>query len=581
MAARPATRTVEVSVRVRPDAETSAIPGWVQSNTSFASKVVTGSDQGIAFRALGDGLLTRLREGFSCTLLAYGQTGSGKTYTMFGPTGCLTETALAAAGDNGTPDAWGIFPRVALALLRSSERSGSMQASAIEVYNNVAYDLLNGGAPLQVSRTKPKSHVIVRGGGCELGARDGTHSGGDDFAHPSTCQCRRCFKAKSEAKKARKAARARAGQRAAAGAGRLPNISRRRRGAPPARAAGRAVAGSSAGSAAFATIGESLWKLETPSDVARLAMKVEASRRAAGHRLNDRSSRSHCLVRLHVTQLGQGRGSLREKVVRRQFLFVDLAGSERTLKSGAGGERLVEAKQINSSLTVLGRVIRALGSGTAHVPWRDSTLTMLLRGSFDDRSAGAGACASVVVCAAPGAAHRDETVCSLRFGGRMAKVSNRVVAAVASDADEEKRALQAQADALRARLRAMADAGMAGGFAAGAVPSEVKSLEANRLRWESAKRRLDEIQKRHAEASTTTSGKYDRRRGPREAPRASAGPRELEQRLADAVQEERVAREILGRQRTIKRLWTEPKPTYAAAEAELRQIEARIGQLGP
>ena len=60
---------------------------------------------------------------------------------MFGPTGCLTETAVAAAGDGGTPAAWGIFPRVAL------------RASAIEVYNEVAYDLLStSGAPLQVTK---------------------------------------------------------------------------------------------------------------------------------------------------------------------------------------------------------------------------------------------------------------------------------------------------------------------------------------------------------------------------------------------------------------------------------------------
>ena len=56
---------------------------------------------------------------------------------MFGPTGCLTETALASAGADGVPAAWGVFPRVALALLRS-EPGGALQASAIEVYNNVA-----------------------------------------------------------------------------------------------------------------------------------------------------------------------------------------------------------------------------------------------------------------------------------------------------------------------------------------------------------------------------------------------------------------------------------------------------------
>ena len=71
--------TVEVFVRVRPDVSTAAAPPWVLENTSFASSLVTGSDQGVSFTHLGAGLLQRLEEGYSCTLLAYGQTGSGKT----------------------------------------------------------------------------------------------------------------------------------------------------------------------------------------------------------------------------------------------------------------------------------------------------------------------------------------------------------------------------------------------------------------------------------------------------------------------------------------------------------------------
>ena len=71
--------TVEVFVRVRPDVSTTIVPPWVLENTSFASSVVTGSDQGVSFAHLGAGLLKRLEEGYSCTLLAYGQTGSGKT----------------------------------------------------------------------------------------------------------------------------------------------------------------------------------------------------------------------------------------------------------------------------------------------------------------------------------------------------------------------------------------------------------------------------------------------------------------------------------------------------------------------
>merc|ERR1712051_856470 len=125
---------------------------------------------------------------------------------MFGPTGCLTETALTTAGANGIPVAWGIFPRVALHLLHSKS-AFKLQASAVEVYNNVAYDLLNNGVTLQVSRTKPKNEVIVTGGGCEFGARDASTNAGSDFAHPTSCQCFKCFQAKSKAKAAKEKAK--------------------------------------------------------------------------------------------------------------------------------------------------------------------------------------------------------------------------------------------------------------------------------------------------------------------------------------------------------------------------------------
>ena len=59
--------------------------------------------------------------------------------------------------------------------------------------------------------------------------------------------------------------------------------------------------------------------------------------------------------------------------------MVDLAGSERISKTGAAGDTLKEAKNINKSLTALGLVINALTEGAkTHVPYRDSKLTRIL-----------------------------------------------------------------------------------------------------------------------------------------------------------------------------------------------------------
>jgi hypothetical protein len=89
--------------------------------------------------------------------------------------------------------------------------------------------------------------------------------------------------------------------------------------------------------------------------VAKFARQIESSRVAHGHALNDRSSRSHCLVRLQSTVVS-GKGQLRKQC----FTFIDLAGSERVKKSNVEGQRKSEAIIINGSLTVLGRCIRAV-----------------------------------------------------------------------------------------------------------------------------------------------------------------------------------------------------------------------------
>ena len=70
-------------------------------------------------------------------------------------------------------------------------------------------------------------------------------------------------------------------------------------------------------------------------------------------------------MHLHLTEHVAGGG-----VARRQLLFVDLAGSERILRSGAEGVAAQQAVAINASLTALGQVVRAVGAGQTHVPYR-------------------------------------------------------------------------------------------------------------------------------------------------------------------------------------------------------------------
>ena len=56
------------------------------------------------------------------------------------------------------------------------------------------------------------------------------------------------------------------------------------------------------------------------------------------------------------------------------------------------GNAKAQAIEINKSLSALGRVVKALGAGQSHVPYRDSTLTRLLRNSFGVRTDAASPC---------------------------------------------------------------------------------------------------------------------------------------------------------------------------------------------
>lgn len=114
------------------------------------------------------------------------------------------------------------------------------------------------------------------------------------------------------------------------------------------------------------------------------------NRRVGVTNMNMRSSRSHAVFTLYLTcEVAVMRRSEAKEVQsditvtrKSQFHLIDLAGSERQTLAGTGGESLKEACFINSSLSALGNVIRSLTHQEAHVPYRDSKLTYLLRVAF-------------------------------------------------------------------------------------------------------------------------------------------------------------------------------------------------------
>ena len=67
-----------------------------------------------------------------------------------------------------------------------------------------------------------------------------------------------------------------------------------------------------------------------------------------------------------------------------------------------------------------GRVVKELNERKAHVCYRDSALTMLLRASLDGPS-----CTGVVINVSGHEGFAEETLCSLRFGEKLASVQVR------------------------------------------------------------------------------------------------------------------------------------------------------------
>ncbi|KAJ4817177.1 P-loop containing nucleoside triphosphate hydrolases superfamily protein [Rhynchospora pubera] len=157
----------------------------------------------------------------------------------------------------------------------------------------------------------------------------------------------------------------------------------------------------------------SLVRVTSTSDVMEL-MNIGLKNRAVGSTaLNDRSSRSHSCVTVHV----QGRDLTAGTILRGCMHLVDLAGSERVDKSEVTGERLKEAQHINKSLSALGDVIAALAQKSSHVPYRNSKLTQLLQDSL-----GGQAKTLMFVHISPEFDAIGETISTLKFAERVSTV---------------------------------------------------------------------------------------------------------------------------------------------------------------
>ncbi|KAK4488283.1 hypothetical protein RD792_004033 [Penstemon davidsonii] len=166
------------------------------------------------------------------------------------------------------------------------------------------------------------------------------------------------------------------------------------------------------GSVAY-EIGVQMVEIYNEQDVLEL-MNIGLMNRAVGATaLNERSSRSHSILTVHV----RGTDLETNAVLRGCLHLVDLAGSERVDRSEATGDRLREAQHINKSLSALGDVIFALAQKSLHVPYRNSKLTQVLQSSL-----GGQAKTLMFVQLNPDVESYSETISTLKFAERVSGV---------------------------------------------------------------------------------------------------------------------------------------------------------------
>lgn len=188
-----------------------------------------------------------------------------------------------------------------------------------------------------------------------------------------------------------------------------------------------------------------------------------AQRRTSKTAMNDTSSRSHAVFSIKVIQknvMCEVNSTAVASEIGSKINLVDLAGSERAKSTKAEGELLKEGAQINKSLTTLGVVINALaelskhkGKSNSFVPYRDSTLTFLLKESLGGNSK-----TLMMATVSPALRNASETLSTLRYADRAKAIVTR---AFINETPQDKciRELKEEVARLRDHIRSLEEKG--------------------------------------------------------------------------------------------------------------------------
>ncbi|MCL4131360.1 UNVERIFIED_CONTAM: hypothetical protein GTU68_061454 [Idotea baltica] len=161
-------------------------------------------------------------------------------------------------------------------------------------------------------------------------------------------------------------------------------------------------------------------------DVLSLIMLGSQVRTSGQTAANNQSSRSHAVFQIILRNMDKiERQGDRQYKLHGKFSLIDLAGNERGADtSSANRQTRMEGAEINKSLLALKECIRALGRRGAHLPFRASKLTQVLRDSF----IGEKSKTCMIAMISPGVQSCEHTLNTLRYADRVKELGT-------SDAD--------------------------------------------------------------------------------------------------------------------------------------------------
>ena len=338
-------------------------------------------NQELIFNTFGEKLMNDIFRGYNGTVMAYGQTGSGKTYTMFGGS-MMKDGNFNKIFDSEK----GIVQRAINRIFEyRDQKKGVKQiniyVSFMQIYLNQITDLLNDEN--QVLFVKDKKD--------------------EDFNKIK-------FKLGKESKNLT-----------------IENSLK---------------IGHNKDGKMFVK-GLSVKEAKNKNELIALIERGLEVRRTAETIMNKMSSRSHVILEITVKQIFFEKKKVSNdeitKITHRLkglLTFVDLAGSESLSRTGSEGLNQDEAKEINKSISALGRVIESLSrqsqyidmdglnekkevknrnnfGSKKYVSYRDSKLTEIL-----SECLGGNSKTYIVANVSPFAANCDETYSTLQFASR-------------------------------------------------------------------------------------------------------------------------------------------------------------------